>query len=441
MTRVAVWSPLPPARSGIADYVAEALPALNERLEVEAVVPDPSTVAPEIRSAVEVVAPGESRADLDLYHVGNSPEHAYVYRRALRVPGVVLLHEWNLHHLVLLETVERGAPTAYLREMRREHGAVGSLVGRLVARALGGEMLPALYPLNARLLEASLALVALTDGIAEQARRCVPDRPVLRLPHHLALPLDPLPSRAEARASLGLSPEDEIVTAPGLGTRAKRLDALIAACAGLSARRPRLRLVIAGPVAPDLDLGARDAGLGERLVCTGRLTMPDFIRHLVAADLVVALRFPSYGEISGALVRALGVGRAACVTAGTPAAEEFPEGLVVPITPGVYEEALLEALLDRLLGDDALRRRIGGLAQAHVREHHDLQRTTGVLAGFLEGVGRERTRLEGVVRRSQAPADGLLEFLQDEIRWYARGIDVPMTAVAPRLRDLVGGSC
>jgi len=169
--------------------------------------------------------------------------------------------------------------------------------------------------------------------------------------------------------------------------------------------------------------------------------MPDFIRHLVAADLVVALRFPSYGEISGALVRALGVGRAACVTAGTPAAEGFPEGLVVPIAPGVYEQALLEALLDRLLADGALRGRVGGLAQTHVREHHDLGRTTGVLAGFLQDVGRERARLEGVVRRSQAPADGLLEFLQDEIRWYARGIDVPMTAVAPRLRDLVGGPC
>ena len=44
--KLAVWSPLPPSPSGIADYVAETLPVLREHAAVEVVVEDPAAVAP-----------------------------------------------------------------------------------------------------------------------------------------------------------------------------------------------------------------------------------------------------------------------------------------------------------------------------------------------------------------------------------------------------------
>ena len=76
---------------------------------------------------------GAQGASLHVYHLGNSPPHAYVYRAALATPGVAVLHEWSLHHLVLHETVERGDVWAYLREMRRAHGEAGTFVARLAA--------------------------------------------------------------------------------------------------------------------------------------------------------------------------------------------------------------------------------------------------------------------------------------------------------------------
>ena len=118
-------------------------------------------------------------ADLELYHLGNSPAHAWVYRAACARPGVAVLHDWSLHHLVLCETVERGDVGGYLREMRRAHGETGTFVGRQVARALGGELLPALFPLNDRVLEGSLAVVGLTDYVRSRAARRLPGRPVL----------------------------------------------------------------------------------------------------------------------------------------------------------------------------------------------------------------------------------------------------------------------
>jgi glycosyltransferase involved in cell wall biosynthesis len=426
--KLAVWSPRPPSASGIADYVAESLPHLARRSEVQLVSEGTA----------------DTDADLDVYHLGNSPAHAFVYHAALRKPGVAFLHDWSLHHVVLGETVERGDVAAYLREMRRAHGETGTFVARQVARGLGGDILPALFPLNDRILEGSLAVVGLTAHVAARAARRLPGRPVLHLPHHLSLPLDPLPSRAEARRQLGLAHDQLLLTAPGLATSAKRLDVAVRAVAEARRRHPSLRLVVAGDVDARLPLRewVREAGLADAVVVTGRLGLEDFVRHLCAADVILALRFPSHGEMSGALVRALGIGRPALVTAGSPAAEEFPEGVVVPVDPGPHEEAELVALLEALLASPALRDGVSRAAREHVRRHHDLAATVDRLLGFLEGVLEGKDRTLAALAAEKAAEGSLLAHALEEVRWAARdlGLAGAPAGVAAALQDLLGAA-
>jgi glycosyltransferase involved in cell wall biosynthesis len=421
--RLQVWSPLPPSPSGIADYAAEQLPLLAGRAELSVVVEDAEAVDPALRRLHDVRSAHDARdADLDLYQLGNSPAHGFVYRRALLHPGVVLLHDFCLHELVLSETVERGDRAAYLRAMRVAYGETGSFVGRQVARALGGELLPALFPLSEGVLRRSLGVVGLTSLAVSLVKERVPEgRPLLRLRHHLSLPLDPVPSRDEARRALGLPEDALLLTAPGLATAAKRLDVALEVLAALAGRYPKLRLVIAGGVEPGLPL--RDwisgAGVGARVIETGRLSLEDFTRHLAAADVLLALRFPHRGEISGALVRGLGVGRPALVSAGSPAADEFPEGVVVPIDPGRHQREQLLAVLERLLGDAGLRRRIEGLAREHVARHHDGAAAALALTAFLETVLRSKDALLAAIRAGEAPAGSLLEYLREELSFGA----------------------
>jgi glycosyltransferase involved in cell wall biosynthesis len=410
MTRLAVWSPLPPSPSGIADYVAESLPALGRLFDVVTVGADPGPTPPE--------------ADLHLYHLGNSPAHAFVYRAARARPGVAFLHDWSLHHLVLHETVEQGDVSGYLREMRRAYGETGAFVGRQVARALGGDLLPALFPLNDRVLEGSLGVVTLSAQTAARVARRLPGRPQLHLPHHLSLPLEPPPARAESRARLGLPADAFVVTAPGLATVNKRLDVAVQVMARFRAEHPEAMLVIAGASDPRLPLEAwaRAAGLGDGLRVTGRLPLDDFERHLAAADVVLALRFPSHGEMSGAVVRALGVGRPVLVSAGSAAAEEFPEGVVVPIDPGPREEAELDAFLRHLHGSPELRERIGVLAAVHARDHHGLAATTERLAGFLHAVEAGQAHALAALQADRTDEGGLLGYFMEEVRWGARDL-------------------
>ncbi|MBN2371275.1 MAG: glycosyltransferase family 4 protein [Vicinamibacteria bacterium] len=439
--RLAIWSPLPPSCSGIADYVAETLPALSRHARLRIVVEDAQTVTQALPAETELCLPEHATEnDIDVYHLGNSPAHRYVYRAALTRPGVVFLHEWNLHHLTLAETVEQGNTAAYLREMRRTYGERGSFLGRQISRALGGRMLPALHPLFLSPLSSALAVVGLTHYVCDRVRQAYPDRPVLHLPHHLAVPFTSPPGRLQARRELGLPEDAWIVTAPGLATAAKRLHAALRSFTRVRSSIARALFVVAGAEAPDLGLDetARDLELGPAVRRTGRLSLEDFVRHLAAADVVLALRFPSYGEISGALVRALGVGRPALVTAGTPAASEFPEGVVLPVTPGVREETHLAGLLLLLAGDPALCERIGHRARAHVLRRHDLAATVERLVRFLDEVRARKSALSRQLTTRHAPEGSLFEYLSDEIQWHMHDLGLSGFSFHQILKDIAG---
>jgi hypothetical protein len=156
--KVALWTPL-------AGPVASAAPLLAREHEL-AIVGTPEASRPP--------------ADLDVYHVRDSPACGYVYRALVERAGIVVLDHWNLHALVFAETAGRGTPDAYRREARRAHGDVGSFVARQVLAGLGGE-LGRLVPLNRRVLESSLGLVSFEAEIAARAAALLPGRPVLHV--------------------------------------------------------------------------------------------------------------------------------------------------------------------------------------------------------------------------------------------------------------------
>jgi glycosyltransferase involved in cell wall biosynthesis len=386
--KLEIWSPLPPARSGVADHLAETLPFLVPRAEVGVVVPDPSAVEPGAAAGAALRSPGESDPSAcRLYVLGNSRWHAFAYREAVRRPGVLLMHEWSLHGLVFAETFLRGDAARYRGLMRERYGTTGAV---LAGQAMDGFLTPlleSLFPLSEHVVERSRAVAATTRFTARRAERVGPGLPVAHVPLHAALPLDPLPSREEARRALGLPRDALVVTAPGLVNPLKRLDVALRVLGRLRRGRPGVLFVVAGdnPPALPLDAWACAAGLGEGLLVTGRLPLPDLARHLVAADVVLSLRFPSLGEMSAVLLRALAAGRPVVVTAATPADDEFPEGVVVPVDAGRHEEAELEGALDALLASPGLREAIGERARAHALRHHDPARLAGRLLEFLEG--------------------------------------------------------
>lgn len=105
--RIALWTPLPPLQSGIADYSDELLPFLHERYDVEVFVDDGYQVAPSTRARYKIFPYRTYHRrnsglpfHLNVYHMGNDVYHLYIYEQLLRVPGLVIIHDLSISSLL-----------------------------------------------------------------------------------------------------------------------------------------------------------------------------------------------------------------------------------------------------------------------------------------------------------------------------------------------------
>jgi glycosyltransferase involved in cell wall biosynthesis len=382
------------------------------RLRVNVWGPADEAEALSVHHDVHRVAEGSMPpdADLDLYHVADTPACAWIGRAARTRPGVLVLHDGSLHRL-FTGSADAAGRFAYLDELRRTAGPAAAFVGRQVLLDRAGELWPELWPATEALLDASLAVVGASRRIADAARRRLPDRPVLWLPAAFRAPAD-APTRAAARAALGIGPDALVILAPGPAAPATRLDAVARALEQLKADVPRAQLRV-----------------------TGRLEGADLVRELIAADVVVVLRFPARARVPRAVIWAAGLGRPLLVSGATAAADEFPDGVVIAVDAGPGEDACLHALLSRLLQDAPLRAAVGRVAEAHFRAEHDPAALAARLAAFLADVKARKAELAARVAATQSPRGSLRARLVAELGDASRALG--LRGVPPGVGDLM----
>jgi glycosyltransferase involved in cell wall biosynthesis len=388
--RVAYLSPLPPQRSGIADYSAELLPELARHLEIELVADAGARPAAELaeRFAVrrtEGLAELLERRHYDalLYHLGNEASyHGEIYRQALRHPGVIVLHEAMLHHLVRALTLARGDAAGFVEEMRYAYGGSGEAAARR-AVATGVLVDPWSYPLFERAVDRSRGVVVHNRTGRDRVLASRPRAPVAVVPFPFTLP-EPLPSPAAARQALGLAPDQVLVGCFGFVTPEKRPEVVMRAFGRLRADLPQARLAFVGELSQAYEGSSFvPADLRPTVTVTGRFGMSEFLSWMAAADLAVNLRYPSGGETSATLVRLLGLGKPVVVSAAG-SFNEIPDGACARVDPVELEDETLAAVLRRLALDPPLRAALGENARRHAEREHSLAATARGYVAALE---------------------------------------------------------
>jgi len=363
--KVAYFSPLPPDRSGIADYSALLLPALARLVEVE------------------VVRPGRTRplpdADVAVYHVGNNPDaHAWIVDALRRRPGVVVLHDFVLHHLVAGLTIGRKDGHAYLAAMEREAGVPGRLLGYGVLEGRVPplwEVRPDEFPLAGEVLDRAAGLVVHSRYVEARVREAGYEGPLWVIPH----PAWPVPAVEPARIE-----GEPLFGCFGHLNESKRIPQLLEAFARVRAARPGARLLLVGPSSPGFDLDGRieRLGLAREGVTREHYVEEERLWALMAAcDAIVALRSPTMGETSGSVVRALSLGKPLAVSdVGWFA--ELPDGVALKVPVGGDEEIdVLADVLERLADEGAP---MGVAARTYAEREHDLETVAHRYAAALE---------------------------------------------------------
>lgn len=175
---------------------------------------------------------------------------------------------------------------------------------------------------------------------------------------------DAMPSRGEARARLGLAPEDFVVGNAARFSPAKNQGLLLEATARLAQRVPSLRVVLAGdgPLRPAVERQAAALGL------TGRVVFPGWqedVRPLLAACDVFS--FPSRWEGFGlALLEAQCAGLP-CVASRLDAFDDVLAPALRSFSHAPDDAEGLAASILALSKDAALRENLGTVAREHAR--------------------------------------------------------------------------
>ena len=360
--RLAYFSPMPPARSGIADYSADLLPALAERADVTLFSDGPVAPGGRPRRPLDAFPAERWAYDLPLYHMGNSAHHADIYRMLRRFPGVTVLHDFYLHHLLAHLTLGAGSFAAYAREMGYE---LGETAAPLLRDIRSGRAANPLYDvaLNQRVIDSSLGLIVHSQTAADWIWAVRPAARVVVVPQ----PIPPQLARSR-RAELGLPAEALLIAAVGQVTAAKQLPLALRAFRRLLDFVPEARFLIVGEVLPEVDLDAiiGELGVGEHVIRLDYVESLDaFADWAATADIVLNLRYPTLGETSGAALRVMAAGRP-LVVFDHGWYGELPDDAAVKVPP-LDEAALLAALLE-LAGDPARRAALGAAAARIVAE-------------------------------------------------------------------------
>ena len=368
--RVAFFSPMPPARSGIADYSAALVEPLARLLELEVFDAAPAAFDP-------------SRFDVALYQVGNNPHHGFVYEAALRHPGVVVLHEANLHHLLADLTIRRGDWDAYLREVEYAGGPEASAYTRRVRALETGPDYEGV-PMTRRLIESARAIIVHSSAVLDHVRAAGYRGPVARIPHGAWLASA---DRLTWRERLGIADDAPLIGIFGFLKPYKRIPESLRAFRRLLRVEPRAKLILAGEPHPDfpLDSAIHALGLAASVRVLGFTPIEDFTGSMAACDIVLNLRYPTVGETSGSLLRAMGLGKPVLVS-DVGAFRDLPGDICLKVAVGPIEEDEIFEYLNLLVARPDLARALGARAHRWVEQECTWEQVAQRYASFLQCV-------------------------------------------------------
>jgi len=392
--KIALFSPLHPMKSGIADYTEEMLPLLRKHLEIDLYV-DPQFVptSDSLRSQFGVFpfradSFSASGYDAVVYHMGNYyPAHRFIYDALRKNPGIVVLHDYVLQGFYARRAEVEKNFGEYRGLLEAYYGKAGSEIADGVSRRVQPpiwETEEALdFPLNEEVLDLAEGVIVHSGFVKKKVGRKT-NKPIVKIPHHghVLKTFD----RETERKKWGIGPGDILVSSIGYVNRNRRYELVIAALGELA--DSRLSYFIAGE---DRGKLLRDLIAGSKVKVSVQSFLPleELESLIISSDICVNLRYPTMGESSGALLRQMGYARPTLITnCGSYA--EVPDWAAVKIEPGMDESALLKAQLAALVQDPDLRESLGREASSHVRTECDIEKCVQSYADFITAIARGR---------------------------------------------------
>lgn len=397
--RLAFVSPIPPARSGIADYSAELIPELAHYYRLALVVPDgfdASQLQPEIlKYADDILSASEfavehKRYNRILYHFGNSDHHTHMFGLLSDAPGTVVLHDFFLSGILSYWQNHLKADQVWARALYNSHG----FQALSVLRSGGIEEALWTYPSNRQVIEDADGVIVHSDSSYRLARRWIGDRITDKFTviPHLRAPEPNLDSKS-ARSRLGFNADDIVICSFGImGPTKQNLAILDAWLRSDASEQANVHLVFVGQrdegaYGANIDEVIAGSGKASRIRITGWTDTAEFRDYLRAADIAIQLRTLSRGETSGTILDCMNFGLPVIVNANGSMAD-LPDDCVIKLEDEFALDSLIAAI-DRLILDPEFREALGRRGRNLIETAHAPAHCAALYREAIERFARE----------------------------------------------------
>lgn len=371
--RIAYFSPFPPKQTGIALYSEELVSELRKLVSVDCYdfnndhANDPSTGFGDFAPSGRISA--LHACDAVLYHLGNNPHFHLDILETLRLwPGIVVLHDIVLYYL--FAGLGNAGLVKHLWMVEGRNGT--DLLTELLDTSLDRDILryphPERHPLTSAVFPYATRIIVHNKSARDRIIKMGYTGAIDVIPHLVFPSADTgLSSEkiGQLRCQHGISSDEVVVGCLGFIGPTKRIAQVCQALRTLEDHL-KFRFLIVGE-GPDVDRLIDDSGLTEVTIRTGFVDATEFSSYLGLTDILVNLRYPSMGESSGTLTRAMNLGKPAIVTRDGAFAE-LPDEAVYKIDVGPNEARDLATAIRTLVGDPALRTRMGKHAQKYAQD-------------------------------------------------------------------------
>ena len=405
--RIALVTPWPPDPSGIADFARDlAIGLVDAGHDLVIYTHNPAAATVEGATLVHVPADWDG-AELDahefrLYQLGNHADyHAWMITALVERPGVVQVHDFVLHHLLIGLTQHPSGWPSYIR-------AVAEWYGQEVAEQAEMALLGKAKPLWESAAVVDFPFFEFFVSHAEGAivhSQFAASRIVKRLPRVPMRQVDQTYRHQTSR----VRPTLKRIGIFGGVQENKKLDWIIEAFRLLGASLAPVEVTVVGGVSSQSDaLVAAAMDLPHLSIqFIGRVDETRFIEELEKTDLCISLRHPTMGETSAVVMRALQNG-VPTIVSDTGWYSELPaEVRKIPLENAPY--VLSSVIAPLLAGPDLYRE--WAIACAELPKKLDLShaRMTAEIVDFLQSYRTER-----IVADRVASHLGDLGFIGDE---------------------------
>ena len=316
--KIAIVTPWPPQKTGIADFALDLISDLLEfdiSIHVFTDCEDPLKL-----NGVDffnINACDLSRLkeyDLKIYQMGNNVYyHLYMLDLIKEYPGIVHLHDMVLHHLMGWITWMQGDLNGYLGLLSKWYGEeVSFLCHEMIKRGAmpwDSEIVTDI-PLFDEFLQYADACIVNSEFSKNKVEAAFPNLTVYQITHVLKH-MNIIEKNDQDNTQIlnfgvfgGVEPN-------------KNVDVILETVSNLTHHDGSWRLHIVGEVAEKCrhiyEL-PKKIGIAEKVIFYGRVDGGKFEKHLSKMDLIISLRYPTMGETSGVVTRAMQMGIPVIVT-------------------------------------------------------------------------------------------------------------------------------